>query len=293
MTAQYFFKPRNLPVLTCETVEAIVSAWSKGMRKVDVTLDLGLTTSLVFLSGKNVFLPNGIRMEIDNLLGLKKGYVYVVSEDGTINRLAFYSDGRYYRLRPVAPDTAPTLEISGIHMHRVSGITPWEDADVKISCVNIRKGHVVLDVCTGLGYTAIKAVEKGAAEVVTVEKDINVLKIAEYNPWSYKLQSEKIRILPGDAAEVIREMPNNAFDRIIHDPPRLRLAGELYSENFYKELFRVLKPGGVLFHYTGRPGWMSGKDIASGVSGRLRKAGFKTKLLRAALGVLAVKPRKP
>lgn len=291
MVTQYFFRPRNLPVLTRETVDIIISAWNKGVEKLDVTLDLGLTTSQIFFSGKDVILPNGTRTEIDELIGLKKGYVYTILEDGAVKRLAFYSDGYYYRLRPVAPDTAPTLEISGIHMHRVSGITPWEDTDVKVSCVNIRNGHIVLDICTGLGYTAIKAVEKGAAKVITIEKDVNVLKIAEYNPWSCKLRSEKIRILLGDAAKVVQEIPNNVFDRIVHDPPRLRLAGELYSENFYKELFRVLRPGGILFHYTGKPGWMSGKDVASGVSRRLRKAGFNTKLLRAALGVLAVKPR--
>jgi len=60
----------------------------------------------------------------------------------------------------------------------------------------------------------------------------------------------------------------------LHDPPRFSLAGELYSLAFYQKLFRVLRHGGKLFHYTGKPGAHSGKNMAKGFKQRLVEAGF-------------------
>ncbi|ENN96284.1 SAM-dependent methyltransferase, partial [Methanocaldococcus villosus KIN24-T80] len=73
--------------------------------------------------------------------------------------------------------------------------------------------------------------------------------------------------------------------------PRFSLAGHLYSEEFYRELYRVLKPGGRLFHYVGNPGKKyRGKDLQKGVMERLRKVGFKeVKKVEKALGVVAKK----
>ncbi|RLE63789.1 MAG: SAM-dependent methyltransferase, partial [Thermoprotei archaeon] len=128
--------------------------------------------------------------------------------------------------------------------------------------------------CTGLGYTAIYSLKRRASTVVTIEKDPYVLEIARYNPWSRELASEKIEIILADASKYIRELQDESFDRIIHDPPRFALAGELYSLEFYKELYRVLKNGGVLFHYTGAPGVKKGFKFQSSVAARLRRAGF-------------------
>ena len=57
----------------------------------------------------------------------------------------------------------------------------------------------------------------------------------------------------GDTFEVIQSFADAAFDRIVHDPPTLRLAGDLYSGEFYVDLFRVLRRGGRLYHYLGDP----------------------------------------
>jgi predicted methyltransferase len=82
----------------------------------------------------------------------------------------------------------------------------------------------------------------------------------------------------------------NYFDAILHDPPTMSLAGDLYSQEFYRELFRVLRRGGKLFHYIGDPESKFGANTTRGVMQRLKNAGFRTvKPARQAFGVLALK----
>ncbi|MCX7055401.1 MAG: SAM-dependent methyltransferase, partial [Proteobacteria bacterium] len=86
----------------------------------------------------------------------------------------------------------------------------------------------------------------------------------------------------------IRGLADVSFDAILHDPPRFGLAGELYSQDFYDELARVLRPGGRLFHYTGTPNRLtSGRDVPHEVERRLRLAGFTTRI--EGDGVLAMR----
>ncbi|RLE59387.1 MAG: methyltransferase, partial [Thermoprotei archaeon] len=180
-------------------------------------------------------------------------------------------------------------EIDGMHMHRITGITPWEDAKLKASLARVRYCNRVLDVCTGLGYTAIAALKSGACNILSIEVDRNVLLLAEYNPWSKGLRNKSIKIILGDAYDILPKLETSSFDKIIHDPPRPAFAPMLYSYDFYTELYRVLKPRGILFHYTGSPGKRRGVDIARGVMRRLQRAGFKVKRCPPAEGVLAFK----
>jgi len=77
-------------------------------------------------------------------------------------------------------------------------------------------------------------------------------------------------------------------DAILHDPPRFGIAGELYSQAFYDQLSRVIRPRGRLFHYTGTPNKLtSGRDVPREVAARLQKAGFSTE--PNGDGVLALK----
>ncbi|MEM0011105.1 MAG: MnmC family methyltransferase [Candidatus Bathyarchaeia archaeon] len=188
----------------------------------------------------------------------------------------FYCEktGKFYRL--VETGTWPFLEISGIRMHRTDEVDPRTDAMLKIKALGRIYGSV-LDCCTGLGYTAILAARaRSVREVVTIEKDENVIFIAKQNPYSKSLfEDKKIRIMIGDATEVIKEFDNEYFNFIIHDPPRISIAPELYSLDFYKDLFRVLKKGGRMLHYVGRPGEKQGKNYLKGIVRRLRLAGFK------------------
>jgi predicted methyltransferase len=96
----------------------------------------------------------------------------------------------------------------------------------------------------------------------------------------------------GDVAVVIAGLPDQSFDAVLHDPPRFGIAGELYSQGFYDHLARVLRPRGLLFHYTGTPNKLtSGRDVPNEVANRLRIAGFATELKGD--GILAVRGRGP
>jgi predicted methyltransferase len=205
-------------------------------------------------------------------------------------RVAEIRGGHYYKLVPTVSGSYPTLEINGIHMHRVSGSDPKRDTLTKVRAARVRRGHMVLDTCMGLGYTAIHSMLKGG-RVFTVELDSNVIQLARYNPWSWKLADSKITVFHGDVTFLIGEFESGFFDRIIHDPPRLTsTTGSLYGTEFYRELYRVLKRKGILFHYTGEPGRKHGAHFPAKVAGRLRRAGFEIiEYNREAMGIVAIK----
>ncbi|XRP96739.1 class I SAM-dependent methyltransferase [Methanocaldococcus sp. 16A] len=233
--------------------------------------------------------PEGdVSFEILKKIAKDEGHIYFI-KDGEVFKAAISNSG-YYKLVPTIP---PTIEINGIRMHRTKEVNPYEDTQNKINSVKVKKGEKVLDTCMGLGYTAIEAYKRGA-EVITIEKNPNVLELAKINPYSEELFKGNIKIILGDAYEVIKTFKDEEFDVVIHDPPRFSLAGHLYSEEFYKEIFRVLKPGGRLFHYVGNPGKKyKGKDLQKGVMERLRKVGFvNVRRVEKALGVVAIKPKE-
>jgi predicted methyltransferase len=116
-----------------------------------------------------------------------------------------------------------------------------------------------------------------------------VLEIAHLNPWSRSLfENPRIQQLVGDSFEQILGFEDGAFARIIHDPPRFSLAGELYSGAYYRHLFRLLRQRGRLFHYIGDLDSRSGRNVAKGVVRRLQEAGFSRVVRKPrAFGVVA------
>jgi predicted methyltransferase len=172
-------------------------------------------------------------------------------------------------------------------MHRIKDTDPWRDTLAKVKTIAPLTGRV-LDTATGLGYTALVAAQT-AVEVVTIELDPAGLEIARANPWSRELfERANIQQLIGDAAEIVPTLEAASFARIVHDPPQLSLAGHLYSEEFYRELRRVLARGGRLFHYIGDPNSPFGSRTTSGVMRRLHNAGFARVVRRPeAFGLVA------
>ena len=251
--------------------------------------DLGRTKVTVSLSPFGVTFPWGWRLpwEAVETIAQDENGCFRITESGEAHRIQAFSalTGRLVSLYP--PSKAPTLLLSGIPMHRIKGIDPWEDTRRKIRALGKGLRGRVLDTATGLGYTAIQAAAR-VQQVDTVELDPTVLAVARQNPWSQELfTAPNIVQHQGDVAEVITAFPAGAFDAVLHDPPAFRLAGHLYSTAFYRQLYRVLRPGGRLFHYVGDPGSRSGRNITRGVVERLRQAGFRDlRPFPAAFGVV-------
>ncbi len=261
---------------------------------VKLNLDLRKTnrTFEITREGDEFVFPDGTRVEKEVIERIAKddSSIYFV-KGGGVYKAAIANENGFYKLVPTIP---PTIEINGIRMHRTKEVNPLQDTRNKVNAVKPKEGETVLDTCMGLGYTAIEAAKRGTY-VITVEKDSNVLELARINPWSRELfTGGKVQVIQGDSFEVIKRFKPGSFDVVIHDPPRFSLAGQLYSEKFYRELFRVLKPGGRLFHYVGNPGKKyRKKDLQKGVMERLRKAGFVgVKRVEEALGVVARKPER-
>jgi len=173
----------------------------------------------------------------------------------------------------------PTFEIDGIKMLPTARVSPWDDAATKVALVQPR-GRRLLDCCGGLGYYAAHALNNGAAQVQSFEKNPDVVWLRRLNPWSPSPDAPawagRFTLHEGDVSRLIATLPDAHFDAALHDPPRFGIAGELYSLAFYAELARVLKPGAPLFHYTGAPNARtSGRDVPGEVIKRLEHAGFR------------------
>jgi predicted methyltransferase len=277
-------------VLSHFQARQLLEAHKNNQADVRLSLDLNLTESEVRLQPESVLFPGGENLSWGIIEEISENEVACYSVDGNAARpIKGFSEfsGRVYGLMPT--ESAPTMLISGIPMHRIKDTNPHEDTLNKIKAVAPIKGDV-LDTTTGLGYTAIEAV-KTARRVVTIEIDPTAQEIARQNPWSRALfDNPKIEQIIGDAFDEIGEFEAESFSTILHDPPMFSLAGDLYSREFYEQAFRVLKPNGRMFHYIGDPQSKSGARTTAGVIRRLQEAGFK-RVTRAprAFGVVAHK----
>lgn len=288
--------PSSPPVvLSPAAAERLLAARAAGQSAAVVSTDLGLSEVGVEIEASGVRFPGGecpawddlVRVRDSKRAGRMTGAAFLVGDDGTVEPIRAYSPeyGRLYSLMPTSG--APTMLLSGVPMHRVKGTDPLRDTEQKLRAAAPVSGRV-LDTATGLGYTAIGAA-RTAAVVITIELDPTVLELAALNPWSRALwENPRITRLIGDSAERVGEFGDAEFDVILHDPPMFQLAGELYSGAFYRELRRVLRRDGRLFHYIGNPAGKLGATVTRGAIRRLHEAGFGRVTPRPeAFGILA------
>ncbi len=279
-------------LLTRPAAEAMLAGLTEGAAAVDASLDLGRSRMELAIEEGVVRLPDGQRVDAEGLRVVVENpeSVYTVI-DHAPEKVTWFSaeTNKVYTLR--ATGGWPALEISGILMHRIKGTDPKADAESKIAAIAPVRGRV-LETCCGLGYSAIHAAVT-ADRVTVYEIDPNVVDMARLNPYSAPLFDEdgSIELRQGDIAEAIHDLPDDAFDFVIHDPPTLAIAGDLYGDDFYRQLRRVLRPGGRLFHYTGDPGSRTrGQDLPGRVADRLRALGFRrVRREPEALGVSAAR----
>ena len=283
----YEFKPKIVPIIHSKTAEIMLK--KEGKYTLNLTLNRYGDSQIESLKDTVRVEFNGETYELEKKelkkVVKKSTKLFTITKDG-LEPIEIRSE-HYYKLM-LPPNTMyPTLEIDGIHMHRIKDTDPIKDTWAKIKTLGNLRGALTLDTCMGLGYTAILARERGA-RVITVEKDPNVIKLAELNPWSHDLVN--LIVYHSDVQDVIKSIPDESLDVVIHDPPRFSLAGELYSLEFYKEIYRVLKKKGRLFHYTGLPhSKFRGKSTVKGIGERLFRAGFRARFDKRAQGYIAIK----
>ena len=266
--------------MTLPVHHALQTARAAGAGSLELSLDLGRSRSMV------VIRADGWDVE-------HRRYPYLAAcKDRTI----YYWTGEDFAplqrygssLIKLVPTTwgAPTFEIDGIKMLPSAQISPYADAARKVELIAPR-GKRVLDTCGGLGYFADCCVQAGAREVRSFEKDADVLWLRQHNPWS-PAAGPVLHLTQGDIVQEITRLADGSFDAVLHDPPRFGIAGELYGAAFYREIARVLRPGGLLFHYTGTPNKLSsGRDLPQEVTRRLAACGFSVQ--RVGDGLLATK----
>jgi predicted methyltransferase len=277
-------------VLSYIQAETLLTAHRQGKTSVEVSPDLNISTVTTTLSDSGVAFPGGEQVNWRQVEQIRKADVNCFLVEGNeIRTIQVFSEQTNRMCSLMPTKQTPTMLIAGFTMHRIVDIDPMQDTRKKIATITPIVGRV-LDTATGLGYTAIAAA-KTAEQVVTIELDPGAQEMARLNPWSRGLfENPKIQQLMGDAYELVPAFGDESFDRIIHDPPVFSLAGELYSGVFYRELYRILKRGGRLFHYIGNLESKSSGTVVRGALKRLQEAGF-TRVVRRpeAFGVVAYK----
>jgi predicted methyltransferase len=282
--------PLPFTVLARFQATELLKAKANGLARTMASLDLGLSQQEVQL------IPVGIAAKNQPLLTWEWLQKIADSENscfrvlnGTMEEIRGYSESsrRTFSLFPTAE--APALFISGFTMHRCKDISPRRAALEMVRAAAPVRGRV-LDTATGLGYTAIAAAQSAMA-VITIELNPGSLEMARANPWSQELFNHPaISLVAGDSSEEIGKFPDGHFSVIIHDPPSMSLAGDLYSGEFYRQAWRILAGNGRMFHYLGDPNSTLGGRVTKGVVNRLRLAGFRRIIPKpSAYGVLACK----
>ena len=257
----------TVPLLTLKVHEALRAAERTGAPTIECSLDLDRSTTTVEV-GVAGWTRQGQRFPW--LETCKDRTIY--HWDGE----AFQAVARFTTsLIKLVPTQwgPPTFEIDGIKMLPTAQVSPYADAERKVGLIQPR-GKVILDTCGGLGYFAAWCLLGQATQVLSYEKNPDVIWLRSLNPWSPPI-GRGLTLTQGDIAEQIASLPSESVGAILHDPPRFGIAGELYSQVFYDHLARVLKRKGKLFHYTGAPNRLtSGRDVPNEVATRLRHAGF-------------------
>jgi tRNA U34 5-methylaminomethyl-2-thiouridine-forming methyltransferase MnmC len=145
---------------------------------------------------------------------------------------------------------------------------------------NLKDGFRILDVCFGLGYNSLAAINKAKnLKIIALENDKKVLKeIQKIDVNGYEKEYEiikkvardfcydgenEIKLILGDALEKIKKL-DGEFDVVFLDPFSPKKCPKLWSLDFLRDIRSKMKKDGVLTTYS----------CARVVRNNLMKAGF-------------------
>jgi radical SAM protein (TIGR01212 family) len=142
---------------------------------------------------------------------------------------------------------------------------------VKLQTADIK----LLDVCFGLGNNSLAAFGAAAnanhrLDVIALEMDKRVVRATaeffqtlETDPVNWKqslkerlqtnqsaIGNHQLAIQWGDARWLIQNLADASFDIVFHDPFSSQHCPELWTVEFFQQLYRVMKPNGVLLTYS-------------------------------------------
>lgn len=246
--------------------------------KAIVSPDLGITSAEARIEGDYALIQNE-KIPLSELKKIRDDKSCYIIDDGKLQKAQFFSEKTGYAYKLIPTSYRPILQISGTSMHKKEFVDMIDRAKLR---------GKVLDSGTGLGYTAIAA-SRTANSVITVEQDENVIEIARLNPYSSDVFTRKnIQLINADIVEEIKKFNESEFDAVILDGGIPTLSGEFFSLGNYKEVHRVLKNYGRLYHYIPSPQVTHGRNFQSEVVSRLKKAGF-SRIKRFDSYVVAIK----
>ncbi len=155
----------------------------------------------------------------------------------------------------------------------------------KLQTANLK----LLDVCFGLGNNSLAALCATAGaehtlDITALEMDKRVVRAAsecfqtlETDPVNWRNVLEQLlstatchlplatlSLLWGDSRYLIQQIPENSMDVVFHDPFSSQHCPELWTVEFFQQLYRVMNPDGVLLTYAS----------ALPVRSAMREAGF-------------------
>ncbi|MFO8020477.1 MAG: hypothetical protein R6U96_17780 [Promethearchaeia archaeon] len=261
-------KPKRVPILGHKGMRKIKNAIESQKKEhtISLSLNLNLNTAKVKISPqtRSFTLPNGETLNFPRQFDPRKKVCYTIMDNQVHMMQTFDSKtDLFYQLVPTS--YRPILKISATPMHKKPFLDYLERKKLR---------GKIFDGGTGLGYSAIIA-SRTADNVITIERDPNVLDLARYNPHSYDLFTKpNIKIIQADITEEIKKHHYEKFDNLIQDGGMVNSSGTFYSQEHAHELFRVLKWKGRLYFYLPRHGIKKGRDFGAEQISRLKKAGF-------------------
>tara|TARA_Y100000310_G_scaffold345082_1_gene461669 strand:- start:1347 stop:1958 length:612 start_codon:yes stop_codon:yes gene_type:complete len=145
----------------------------------------------------------------------------------------------------------------------------------------VSDNKVILDICFGLGYNSYAAIktaknlkiialenDKGileALQTIDIDKEYEIIKqLAKKH--NYKDSNYNLKLVLGDAKQTIKTIQEK-FDIVFLDPFSPKKCPELWTTEFFKEIYKKMQTKGILTTYS----------CASQVRKNLQKAGFKVK----------------